>query len=379
MKNFIFPLSILLFFACSSKSENTALTDFSNITISLDTVMVDAGDEIINLKNGLWISAIDPTATYLYNWDQDNAVLEKINLDKLTLEDKLSYEKEGPNGVGAYVSWMSLIEDDQIVFSNFEDIGIFNQQAGKLRTVKLQREQFEGDSLHEHESINRRAILANGGNNIYGILGNWTGKDFTFGKVDLDKKTLKKHPLPDFEKLADYTVLIRSSDMIMISAPEQSVDQINNKIIISNSVFNALMVYDLTIDSLYRVDYQTTLTKTSKTGTYRTEVESEKEFHQIMNEMNGEINFKKPIWDSKNQRFYRFSFENYSRDTPLEEGEKPKQKVYLTIFDRDFNVLGESHVKELDNVPNMHFVKDGKIWLYHNIDDELAFVRLSII
>lgn len=379
MKNFILALAFLLLFACNSKTENTALTDFSNITISLDTVMVDAGDEIINLKYGLWISAIDPTATYLYNWDQDNALLEKINLDKLILEEKLSYEKEGPNGVGAYISWMSLMEDEQIVFSNFEDIGIYNQQADKLRTVKLRGEQFEGDSLHEHESLNRRAVLTNGGNNVYGILGNWTGKNFTFGKVDLANKTLKKHPLPDYEKLADYTVMIQSSNMVMISAPEQSVDQINNKIIISNSVFNSLMVYDLTKDSLYRVDYETRLTKTSKTGTYRTEVESEKEFHQVMNEMNGEINFKKPIWDSKNQRFYRFSFENIARDTPLEEGEKAKQRVFLTVFDQDFNVLGESQVKELDNVLNMHFVKDGKIWLYQNIDDELAFVRLSIL
>jgi len=32
----------------------------------------------------------------------------------------------------------------------------------------------------------------------------------------------------------------------------------------------------------------------------------------------------------------------------------------------------------LDKRPNFHFVKDGKIWIFENIDDELAFVRLSI-
>lgn len=379
MKNFFYVPLFALIFGCGAGSENTEITNFSNLTFSLDTVMVDPGNEIINLKNGLWISFIDPSASYLYNWDQDNSLLEKINLDKLVLEEKLEYEKEGPNGVGTYVSWMSLTDDDHFVFSNFEDIGVFNQNAEKIRTYKLRGEQFEGDSLHEHESLNRRAIIANGGNDIYGILGNWTGKEYTFGKIDFHNKILKKHQLPDYEKLSDYSVMIRSAEMVMISAPEQSVDRIDNNIIISNSVFNSLMVYDLKLDSIYRVDYNTNLTKSSKTGKYRNEVESEKEFQQVMGEINAEINFKKPIWDSKNKRYYRFSYENIPRDTPLEEGQKPKQKVYLTILDKDFQVLGESEVKEMDNVPNTHFVKDGKIWLYHNIDDELAFVRLSIL
>lgn len=375
---YLLPILALLF-ACGQNSDNTDKTNYSNITFKIDTVMVDAGDDIINLKNSLWISGVDPTATYLYNWDQDNSVLEKINLDRLVLEEKLSFEKEGPNGVGSYVSWLYLTEDDRIVFSNFEDMGLFHFNGEKLRTYKLRGEKYEGDSLLDYENFNRKTVFTNGSNEVYGILGNWTGSSYTLAKIDFPAKKLKKYPLPDFDKLAEYTVILRSSDMMMIIAADQSVDKIEDKIILSNSVFNSLIVYDLAADSVYKVDYPTGLTKNSKTGKYRNEVETDAEFKKIMNEMNREINFAKPVWDSHNQRYLRFSYETTEQASLDDESTVTKSKVYLTILDRDFQVLGETLVNELTSPPSMHFVKDGKIWISKNIDDELAFVRLSIL
>jgi hypothetical protein len=375
--HFYLPLFALLF-ACGNRHENVGTSDFSNLTFSLDTVMVDPGEEIINLKNALWVSAIDPSATYLYNWDQDNTVLEKINLDKLILEEKLPFEKEGPNGVGSYVSWMTLTNENQILFSNWGDMSLFNHQGERLQSYKLQGEKFEGDTLLEEEMLQRGAILDNSSNAIFGILGTWTGKTFMLGKVDYKNKKVTKHQLPNYEKISDYSVKFTSPKMSMLAGAGQFVDRIDNKIILSNSVFNTLLIYDLSLDSLYPIDYPLKLTKISKTGKYRNEVDSEKDFKQVMTDINQEINFSKPIWDGKNQRFYRFSYNHLPRENPLEQGELPKYLVFLTIFDKDLNVLGEAEVQELDYVPNVHFVKDGKIWLYKNIDDELAFVRLSI-
>jgi hypothetical protein len=164
----------------------------------------------------------------------------------------------------------------------------------------------------------------------------------------------------------------------MISAPDQSITEVEGKLIISNSAFNTILVYEMAKDSLYQVDYDTKLTKSGKTGKYVTEVESEKDFNNAMNEINQEINFRNPIWDSKNQRFYRFSYETLPKENIQDEEEKQKSKVYLTILDKDFKVLGETLVKELSKYPSTHFVKDGKIWMYENVDDELGFVRIGI-
>ena len=59
-------------------------------------------------------------------------------------------------------------------------------------------------------------------------------------------------------------------------------------------------------------------------------------------------------------------------------------KVYINILDDSFEVIKETEVpdgigKLFSNfIPQKPFLKDGKIWLYLNIQDELAFVRLDL-
>jgi hypothetical protein len=378
MKSILFLLSVLFLFSCGGESEEKLAEDFSNITFSMDTVMVDAGEDFINLSGGLWVSAISKDHKYLYNWNQEASELDKVNLDQLVLEEKIKFEKEGPNGVGNYISWISLIGNNEIVFANFQDMALHNFQGEKLRTYKLNGEKFEGDSLDDYESFTRSAIISDDGNIMYGILGNWTGKNFYLAKVDYQNKTLKKHELPGFEKLTDYSVKLQSKQMTMISAPDQFITEVEGKLIISNSAFNTILVYEVAKDSLYQVDYDNKLTKNGKTGKYVVEVESEKDFYSAMSDINLEINFRYPIWDSENQRFYRFSYEILPKENIQDDEEKIKSKVYLTILDKDFKVLGETHIKELSRYPTTHFFKEGKIWIYENVDDELGFVRLGI-
>jgi len=375
-KNVLTVFSLLILMACGA-SDQEAITDYQTMNFSMDTVMVDPGQEIINLKNNLWISDISKDKKYLFNWDQDNSILEKINLDELRLEEKLVFEKEGPNGIGSYISWISLLGEDQILFANFQDMGLFGFNKEKIKTYTLKGQEFEGDSLEQYESFNRRAILTNDGNDIYGILGNWTSKIHTLAKVDFKNKTLKKHTLPEYEKLADFSVMLQTGQMAMISAADQKIQEIEGKLILSNSVFNSLLIYDLAMDSLYKVEYNNALTKNSKTGKYQNQVESDAEFQKVMTDINAEINFLAPVWDPKNQKFYRFSYESIPSDVPLEEGERAKSRVFLTVLDKEFKILGEALVSELEEVPNTHFVKDGKIWIAKNIEDELGFVRLS--
>lgn len=378
MKNLFYVLSVFLLFSCGGEKEENSAEDFSNITFSYDTVMVDTGDDFINLKYGLLISAISKDHKYIYNWNQESSELDRVNLDQLVLEEKIKFEKEGPNGVGDYISWISLLGTDQVLIASFENMGLLNFQGEKLKTFKLNGEKFEGDTLQEFESFTRQAIISDDGNTIYGILGNWTGKNSYLAKVDYQNKTLKKHELPGFEKLADYSVKLNSNGMIMVSPPEQSITEVEGKLIISNSVFNTIIIYEMEKDSLYEVEYENKLTKSGKTGKYVTEVESEEDFYRVMSEIGQEINFRNPIWDSKNQRYYRFSYETLPKKNIKDEEEKQKSIVYLTILDKDFKVLGETLVRELSGDPSTHFVKDGKIWIYENVDDELGFVRMSI-
>lgn len=49
------------------------------------------------------------------------------------------------------------------------------------------------------------------------------------------------------------------------------------------------------------------------------------------------------------------------------------------MLDENFKLLGETTVPQLQQPPSYMFVKDGKIWYYVKMDDEIGFVRMALI
>jgi hypothetical protein len=91
-----------------------------------------------------------------------------------------------------------------------------------------------------------------------------------------------------------------------------------------------------------------------------------------------EVSFMAPIWDADNNLYYRFSYEMFEYESQSEDEPNTYSKVYLTIFDDEFNVLGESFLAKLKHPPSNPFVKNGDIWTYINIRDELGFAILKV-
>lgn len=382
MKNYLLLAFSLLLFSCGEK-DGEKQADFSNITFQIDTVIVDPGNEIINLRFGLWNSVKNENNSKLYLFDNQAYTLDIIDLDQMILERKIKFEKEGPNGVGSYVSWMSFLDENKILLASFEGMGLFDLEANKLNTFKLEKEKFEGDSLLDGESFYRKSIIAENGNVIYGLLGNWMNEHESFAKIDFENGLIKKIILPGRSELPDYSVMLRTDNMSTIMTSDKSIQKFENKLILSSSAYSTLFFVDMVTDSAYMIDYTPQLTSKVKKGGYPSEVDSEKRFKEVMEDIYAEINFQAPIWDAKNRRFYRFSYETIptgNTDGPLFEDpeKKPMSKIYISIFDEDFNLLGESLASQIHGIPNTPFVKDGLIWSYVNVDDELGFVRMEI-
>ncbi|MEX2565502.1 MAG: hypothetical protein WD431_06140 [Cyclobacteriaceae bacterium] len=54
------------------------------------------------------------------------------------------------------------------------------------------------------------------------------------------------------------------------------------------------------------------------------------------------------------------------------------RKVYLSVYDKDFVLLAEAPVPQLAKNPVQYFVREGDIWIFENIADELGFIRLAL-
>ena len=371
MKHRLVSLSILFLFSCGKKSETQ--TDFSNINFNMDTVMVDPGEKLLFLKWGLELSDLSEDKKFLYNFNLDDYTIEKINVDELVLEEKLAFEKEGPNGTGDNLYSLNLCKDNHVFLRGFNNVGLYTITGEKTKNYHMQDIKFEGDSLKADEDF-YRLVLDNEGKYLYGLIGSHSKNTFTLGKLDYENKVLKKFRLGSFDKLADYQFIFQS---MMVEMPSMDIVETDDRLILSNSVTSELSWYDINRDSLFQKTFESKLTANEKKGKYRKEFDSSEELEKERKRMLQEINFMAPFYDEVNQRFYRFSYEELDMEVDWESGEKAKAKVYLTILDKDFNMLGESPIPMLSSSPAKHFAKDGKIWMYVNVDDELGFVRMA--
>jgi len=378
MKYLLLAFSIAFLFSCGPSGKEN-VKDYTKISLTMDTVMVDSGDEIINLNYNLWNSTMSEDNKFLYLWNNGETTLDKINLEALRLEKKVQFESEGPDGVGRFVGWMSFLNENEVLLSGFGTLMLFDMEGKKTREYPMSEE----TKFQEGDYIGRNPIVLENGEVIYGYLGNWISNNMDFVKVDFKEKQLTPFLLSGINDLPNYRVLLETENMGSVAAPEKFLKKVGDRIIISSSAYSAFYIMDLKEDSVYQVNYTPKLTPKAKKGGYPEKVDSEKRFKEVMAEIDAEINFQAPVWDEQNRKFYRFSFETPL--TEINEGpeflsaeKRPISKVYLSIFDENFNLLGETLLDGLKQVPNTVFVRDGKIWSYVNIDDEMAIVRLSI-
>jgi len=367
---------IVILFSCSEKSQNSGLGYFTDLQFSLDTVLIDSGNEIVFLKYDLFGADKSKDDKYLFNFNVDDHSLEKINLDELRLEKKLPFEKEGPNGTGQNVGKIKVQNENQVMINGMNHSTVFSFGGEKLMKIFFENFSLGGNPMEGAEEIRFSRELDAEANRLYGIILRHMDKSFALGILNLDLFEISKIEIKTFERMPNYTFIQNlPGGSMWIRSPEIEIEKFDTKMILSNQITSSLMWYDTRLDSLFMKSYNSQLTANEKVNEYKLKHETEESFDAEINRFHQEINFLAPFWDQKNQVFYRFSYQDIASESNQEEA---KAKVYLTVFDKDLNQIGETSIPQLIKKPAKHFAKDGKIWIYENINDEMGFVVLTI-
>ncbi len=149
----------------------------------------------------------------------------------------------------------------------------------------------------------------------------------------------------------------------------------------SNNVFNEIYVINPDDDSLVLKSFESKLTPNQKSPYYPKQVENEEAIDRIYAKGLQEVEFERLIWDKWNDRYYRFSYQ--AEIERVVDGRWTYMStisctIYLTVFDKNLEMITESIVPQLTAIPQTYFVKDGAIWIFENMEDEMGFLRLSI-
>ncbi|MCH7410783.1 DUF4221 domain-containing protein [Belliella sp. DSM 111904] len=376
MKYSILPFVALLLFSCGGNSDQSSAGNYTDITISMDTVVVDSGDEILMAATNPYGHSYSRDARRLYYWDGRSAGLEIVDLDNFQLLAKKTFETEGPNGVGKDAYQSCLAGEDRMAFSDWNQVVITDFEGNVKDRIKLSDEWITAN-LDDTSSLSLLGF-SDDWNWMYCEITNFSKLNSNIVKVDWINKTTDLIELPEFDKRENFRVTFKSASnggtsMSMVS-PSLDLEKNREKVIFWSDAFTNVYTYDAKNDSLKFELIISSLTANEKMGTYKNDVSSYEAMSEEISKINLEVSFSKLLWDDKNKIYYRFS----SYNLPKIADEDSKSRVFLSIISENFEMMVEKEVSNLfKTVPAAQFVKDGLIYCFLNVNDELGYVRIK--
>lgn len=337
--------------------------------------MVDSKGEIIDTKYGIYSFGFDADKKHMYKFNTNNRHgLEVIDMEKMELVEFIPFEVEGPNGTSSRVNSVHYISEDEIALSNFQSILIFDFEGKLKHKYPINRNEFEGDSLPEDFQMESTGLFVPEKKLSFHLINKGFGKTRGFAKLDLEENSRHSYWVDELKKLDDYQISLKmDGKMIMMLRTYLYKTFQEDKFILSHDMENELFYYDLKTDSVTHKKYESKLSANINEAPGKKETASREELGKIVTERNKGIRFKDIVFDAERNQYYRFSTVSTSTESEVE-----KWNVILTVFDENLNMINETDEVPLEEVPETYFVKDGKIYVYKNMEDELGFLILSL-
>ena len=365
MKNLILIFLAPLVFSCGDSSIEKS--NSVNFNVSVDTVLIDAGEQLIFHQSGLSHTRLSNDQKQLYIFSPRDE-FQIIDLDSLKLDQKIPTQKEGPLGTGmAYA--IQLDQSGRVVLFGFGEVRFFDPDLSAMGLHRLTPEMLSG--LNSTDILGFNTKISADGAHLYSIYQNTEQLPQGLGIISFENKQVKKIPFDIAPRVQPYIYSLVMDGRLMSRGHDGLfLELIEDHVILSTPYSNEAVLFDLERSTVTVKKFHSELTQDSKPIPFKTEGGSFSELQNLRQEAQKSVTFGPFIFDKQSQRLYRFS-----QDLDRQIGDSLVFKSILTIFDQDFNQLVEQ-VVSVDPFAKKFF-KDGKLWSYVNVDDELGFAVMD--
>ena len=352
-------LSVVVGLASCSPRESSK-NEIGDVQFSyhIDTVFIESGDELIFHQYGLSHSDLSYDQELLFNFTPKDE-LEVIDLDSLNLAHRMVLEKEGPLGVGRPYA-IQLDQAGRFILYGLNEVRIVSPGLDSMERYLLANDVLSGLAPEVLAYFNPKIVE---GDFLYAIYETYKQVPQGLAIVSLERMSVKKIPLEVAARIEPFTYSLKSSSK---GYEPINLELVDSRLILSTAYANEVFIVDLERDSVTVKTFRSELIADKKPIPAKTAAETIDEMEELRREGEKSVKFGGFHFDSANRRFWRFS-----RDLDSEIGDSLVFKNVLTVFDEDLNQLAETLVP-VDPF-SKKFFKDGKLWSYVNVDDELGF------
>ncbi len=362
MKKLISFLLVSLIFSCGKP--DTEIRE--DIEVHIDTVFIDSGEDLIFHQIGLSHSDLSNDQKQLFNFTPKGE-MEVIDLDNLKLDSRIVMDREGPLGIGQPYA-IQIDPTGSLVLYGFNEVRFFNPDLNSMERFQLTEEAFpelESELIAEfNPKITNRKLL-------YSIYENNEQAPQGLAIISFEKMRVKKIPIDLASRIEPFTYSLFVQGRLSTKGHEPIyLELVGNRLILSTAYANEAIVLDLETDSVTMKTFHSALTADQAPIPNKTRAETINEMQDFRKEAEKSVKFGNFYFDKTNERFIRFS-----RDLESEIGDSLVFRNVLTVFDQNLNQLAET-VVQVDPF-SKKFFKDGKLWSYVNVEDELGFAVMD--
>ncbi|HSF52794.1 MAG TPA: DUF4221 family protein [Algoriphagus sp.] len=378
MKNPLKLLAIAVLFSCSENEEKSSSNILENLKFTVDTVVVDPGDDFLNLSRGLWPYTLTKDKSQLYFFEISPFRLVQVDLDQLKVLKKTPFEEEGPNGIGSYLSGLEIAPNGNLFLKSNATVGVFDQAAKKLQDLKFVPSGIDSALAENSSALYSRAVYDFETGKIYTQPTFQEAGEYSLFILNPETQSARSLPIPKMKIVGDYsgTITIKSGKSIAMYfySVASFFTFFPGELFVTNSAMSGIYRYNSQTEQLEFIDIQhQTVPNLMDVEIIKnpTKVAQAEENQQKILE---QLNYMELIWDDSRQMYFRFGEKSFKG---ANQGDPVSYEIYLFAYDKDFKVLGETLVEDLKTPPRSSFFKNGKLWSFVNVDDELGFAVID--
>ena len=374
MKNYLYLIGSILLFSCNRSSIDPS---FESIKYTIDTVLINSKNKTIDLSNKILISDLGIGASSLFIYNSFDHSIDEIILDSLVLGAKILLLKEGPNGTGDNVSNIKILKDGSWFIKSSTNSGIFDM-FGKLKK-KIDWENATDSIGKKINIIPKIAVMIE--DKLFGISYNQENKEIFLDVFDTLENSISRFNLDINNSYSGYVLEINDKNSYSFLDPMVHISVADSIVLISHEFSSDLILYNTILGTIETIEYFPKLTPNRAKDVLGIQINSSEMLGKEYQDFLEQIRFSAPVWDNRKQVFYRLSAIRRFSDIKKQDefiSEILMTNVYLTVFDLQFNIISELEIAELSSETGKYFVKNGKLWIYQNFNDELGFIVIDV-
>lgn len=213
---------------------------------------------------------------------------------------------------------------------------------------------------------------------VFGLNYNNKKKEIFLNVLSVAENRVKRYDIDAKKSYQNFVLALDDPQSYTYLDPIVFLQAENGFVLVSHQFSNEIYLFNLEGEHIQTVTYEPKMTpKRAKdfVGKGITSAEQVLEEYQKFLE---QVRFGPPVWDPVKQRYLRLSAKRIYSEHSASLPDVLEIKVFLSIFDSNFNLIAEANIPELESEFVRYFTKDGKLWVRHNFSDELGFIVVDI-